>query len=163
MAELTAGDARRLTELDSGVSALQSSMAECNRLESAITEDVLHRLSQMSDTQLSIPIGTLTGSALLAGHGPRLTVKMQSTGSCSAHFENQFSDAGINQTTHSILLYVDVSVTILLPGLSTRTQVSSSFSVAETVIVGDVPDTYTQFDSGNAAEDDAYEYAINNG
>ena len=142
---------------------MQSNMAEFNRLQSAITEDVLHRLSQMSDTQLSIPIGTLTGSALLAGHGPRLTVKMQSTGSCSAHFENQFSDAGINQTTHSILLYVDVSVTILLPGLSTRTQVSSSFSVAETVIVGDVPDTYTQFDSGNAAEDDAYEYAINNG
>ena len=137
------------------ITALQSNMAEFNRLQSAITEDVLHRLSQMSDTQLSIPIGTLTGSALLAGHGPRLTVKMQSTGSCSAHFENQFSDAGINQTTHSILLYVDVSVTILLPGLSTRTQVSSSFSVAETVIVGDVPDTYTQFDSGNAAEDDA--------
>lgn len=145
------------------ITALQSNMAEFNRLQSAITEDVLHRLSQMSDTQLSIPIGTLTGSALLAGHGPRLTVKMQSTGSCSAHFENQFFDAGINQTTHSILLYVDVSVTILLPGLSTRTQVSSSFSVAETVIVGDVPDTYTQFDSGNAAEDDAYEYAINNG
>ena len=88
---------------------------------------------------------------------------MQSVGSCSAHFENAFEHAGINQTTHSILLYVDVSVTILLPGLSTRTQVSSSFSVAETVIVGDVPDTYTQFDSGNAAEDDAYEYAINNG
>ena len=65
------------------ITALQSNMAEFNRLQSAITEDVLHRLSQMSDTQLSIPIGTLTGSALLAGHGPRLTVKMQSTGSCS--------------------------------------------------------------------------------
>lgn len=145
------------------ITALQSNMAEFNRLQSAITEDVLHRLGEMADTQLSIPLGTLTGSALLAGHGPRLTVNMQSTGSCSAHFENAFSDAGINQTTHSILLYVDVSVAILLPGFSTRTQVSSSFSVAETVIVGAVPDTYTQFDSGNAIEEDAYEYAINNG
>lgn len=145
------------------ITALQSNMAEFNRLQSAITEDVLRRLGEMADTQLSIPLGTLTGSALLAGHGPRLTVNMQSTGSCSAHFENAFSDAGINQTTHSILLYVDVSVAILLPGFSTRTQVSSSFSVAETVIVGAVPDTYTQFDSGNAIEEDAYEYAINNG
>ena len=145
------------------ITALQSNMAEFNRLQSAITEDVLRRLGEMADTQLSIPLGTLTGSALLAGHGPRLTVNMQSTGSCSAHFENAFSDAGINQTTHSILLYVDVSVAILLPGFSTRTQVSSSFSVAETVIVGAVPDTYTQFDSGNAVEEDAYEYAINNG
>ena len=145
------------------ITALQSNIAEFNRLQSAITEDVLHRLGEMADTQLSIPLGTLTGSALLAGHGPRLTVNMQSTGSCSAHFENAFSDAGINQTTHSILLYVDVSVAILLPGFSTRTQVCSSFSVAETVIVGAVPDTYTQFDSGNAIEEDAYEYAINNG
>ncbi len=40
---------------------------------------------------------------------------------------------------------------------------SSSFSVAETVIVGDVPDTYTYFDSGRDIEEEAHEYAINNG
>lgn len=146
-----------------GVAALVSNMAEFNRLQAAITQDILTRLEGVADINLSIPIGTLTGSALLAGRGPGFTVRMQSTGSCSARFENEFSHAGINQTTHRILLCVDVSMSILLPGFRTGTEVSNSFAVAETVIVGEVPDTYTYFDSGNATEEDAYEYAINNG
>jgi sporulation protein YunB len=145
------------------ITALQSDMAEFNRLQSAITADVLERLEEIEDTELSIPIGTLSGSAFLAGRGPKLTVRMQSTGSCSARFENSFTHAGINQTTHSILLYVDVSMAILLPGFSTHAQWENAFSVAETVIVGAVPETYTYFDSGNDVQEDAYEYAINKG
>lgn len=145
------------------VTALQSNMAEFNRLQASITQDILTRLGEMSDIELEIPIGTLSGSAFLAGRGPKMPVRMQSTGSCSARFENQFSHAGINQTTHQILLCVDVSVSILLPGFRTGTQVANSYAVAETVIVGDVPDTYTYFDSGNPVEEDAFEYSINNG
>ncbi len=146
-----------------GVAALVSNMAEFNRLQATITQDILARLGEMSNIELQIPLGTLSGSAFLAGRGPGLSVRMQSTGSCSARFENQFSHAGINQTTHQILLCIDVSVSILLPGFRTSTDVSNSFAVAETVIVGEVPGTYTYFDSGNPIEEDAYEYGINNG
>ena len=148
---------------EGGITALQSNMAEFNRLQTAITEDILYRLGQVSETSISIPLGTLTGSALLAGRGPRFTVRMESIGSCTARFENSFEHAGINQTTHSILLCVDVSVTILLPGQRTSTKVSNAFSVAETVIVGDVPGSYTYFHSGNDIREDAFEYSINNG
>ena len=150
-------------DADGGIAALQSNMAEFNRLQSAITKDILDRLGQVSEMDLTIPLGTLTGSALLVGRGPSLSVRMQSLGSCSAHFENQFDQAGINQTTHRILLCVDVSVSILLPGFRTSTQVSNAFSVAETVIVGAVPDSYTYFDSGNPIEEDAFDYTMNNG
>ena len=146
-----------------GVAALVSNMAEFNRLQSSITQDILEGLGEMADIELGIPVGTLSGSAFLAGRGPELTVRTQSTGSCTARFENEFSHAGINQTTHRILLCVDVYMSILLPGFRTGTEISNSFSVAETVIVGEVPDTYTYFDSGNGVEEDAYEYAINNG
>ena len=145
------------------ITALHSNMAQFNRLQAAITQDVLTRLDQVSDTDLIIPAGTLTGSPLLAGRGPELRVRMQSVGSCSAHFENEFDQAGINQTTHRILLCVDVSVSILLPGFRTSTQVSNAFSVAETVMVGAVPDSYTYFDSGNPIEEDAFDYTMNNG
>ena len=150
-------------DADGGIAALQSNMAEFNRLQSAITKDILDRLGQVSEMDLTIPLGTLTGSALLVGRGPSLSVRMQSLGSCSAHFENQFDQAGINQTTHRILLCVDVSMSILLPGFRTSTQVSNAFTVAETVIVGDVPGSYTYFDSGNPIEQDAFDYSINNG
>ena len=145
------------------ITALHSNMAEFNRLQAGITQEILTRLGEVAERDLVIPLGTLTGSALLAGRGPGFTVRMQSVGSCSARFENRFSQAGINQTTHRIILCVEVNMSILLPGFQTSTQVNASFSVAETVIVGDVPESYTYFDSGNPIEEDALEYTMNNG
>ena len=145
------------------ITALHSNMAEFNRLQAGITQEILTRLGEVAERDLVIPLGTLTGSALLAGRGPSFTVRMQSVGSCSARFENRFSQAGINQTTHRIILCVEVNMSILLPGFQTSTQVNASFSVAETVIVGDVPESYTYFDSGNPIEEDALEYTMNNG
>ena len=146
---------------DGHVTALESNMAEFSRLQSAVAQDVLERLEHMEEADLEIPLGTLTGSPLLAGRGPAFTVRMQAEGTCSVRFGNRFTQAGINQTMHSILLYVDVSVNILLPGFSTVTDVTNAFSVAETVIVGQVPDTYTYFDSGNPMEDDAFDFMMN--
>lgn len=146
------------------VVALKSDMAECNRLQALIAEDILQRLSEVSTTTLSIPIGTLTGLSLLAGRGPSIRVKMQMVGSATASFRNSFSSAGINQTRHQILLQMDVSVSILLPGFRTSTKVSNELTVAESVIVGTVPQTYTYFSASPETMDDyAEEYILNNG
>ena len=145
------------------VTALRSNMAAFNRLQASIADDILQRMAEVSSTDLAIPIGTLTGSPLLAGRGPCLRVRMQSVGTATARFDNQFSSAGINQTRHRIILDVDVHVSILLPGLTTYTKVSNEISVAETVIVGGVPDTYTYFSTTpDEVENYADEYIINN-
>ena len=145
------------------ITAVKSNMAEFNRLQSAILVEILTKLSEVSTKDISIPIGTLTGSPLLAGRGPLIRVRMQSVGSSSARFENAFTSAGINQTKHQIYLVVDVYVSILLPGFSTVTKVSSSYAVAETVIVGSVPDNYTYFSNGENMTNNAEEYIMNNG
>ena len=146
------------------ITALRSNVAEVNRMQGMIADEILHRLSELSTSELEIPLGTLTGSALLAGRGPSLFVRMQAVGSASAAFRNQFTSAGINQTRHQIFLDVDVYMSILLPGMKTSTKVSNEIAVAETVIVGGVPDTYTYFSTmpdeiGQYAED----YIMNNG
>lgn len=146
------------------ITALRSNVAEVNRMQGQITDEILHRLSEVATSELEIPLGTLTGSALLAGRGPSLFVRMQAVGSASAAFRNQFTAAGINQTRHQIFLDVDVYMSILLPGMKTATRVSNEIAVAETVIVGGVPDTYTYFSTmpdeiGQYAED----YIMNNG
>ena len=112
--------------------------------------------------ELAIPLGSLTGSPLLAGRGPLLHIKMQSVGSSSAHFENAFASAGINQTRHEIRLVVDVYVSVLLPGFSTVTKVTNRCAVAETVIVGSVPDTYTYFDTREDMSSTAEDFIMNN-
>lgn len=147
---------------DGQITALYSNMAAFNRLQSKILDIILARIDQVSARELSIPIGSLTGSVLLAGRGPSISVRMESVGSSSAWFENEFTSAGINQTKHQIVLNIDVAVSILLPGFSTATVVSNAVTVAETVIVGSVPDTYTYFSTAPSSyESDAKDYILN--
>jgi len=143
------------------ITAVKTNMPEFNRLQSKILNVILERISEVSTKDLSIPVGSLTGVSLLAGRGPLVSVRMQSVGSSTAHLENQFISAGINQTKHQILLDVDVSVAILLPGFNTATQVSNAFTVAETVIVGSVPGSYTYFSDSDGQTKDARDYIIN--
>ena len=144
------------------ITAVHSNMAAFNRLQAQILDIILARIDQVSARELSIPVGTLTGSTLLAGRGPRISVRMESVGSSSARFANRFESAGINQTKHQIVLQVDVSAAILLPGFSAATEVSNSITVAETIIVGAVPDTYTYFSMmPDSYVDDAKSYILN--
>ena len=145
------------------ITAVHSNMAAFNRLQSQILDIILAKIDQVSARELSIPIGTLTGSSLLAGRGPRIRVRMESVGSSTARFNNKFESAGINQTKHQIILEVEVSVAILLPGFTTATKVSTAVTVAETVIVGAVPDTYTYFSTTpDTYEEDLKDYILNN-
>lgn len=146
---------------DGKITAVKSNMSEFNRLQSKILDQILERISEVSTRDLSIPLGNLTGTDLLSGRGPLITVKMQSVGSSTARLRNKFTSAGINQTKHQILLDVDVYISILLPGFSTATKVSNSFTVAETVIVGSVPNSYTYFNSDKAINKDAEQYILN--
>lgn len=146
------------------VTALRSNMGEVNRLQTAIADEILYRLGEVSTSELAIPMGTLTGSALLAGRGPSLIVRMQAVGSTTASFHNEFSAAGINQTKHQIILQIDVYMSILLPGFTTSTRVSNEISVAETVIVGSVPNQYTSFSTmPDELRPYAEDYILNNG
>ena len=150
-------------DLNGKIAAVHSDMAAFNRLQAQILDLILARIDQVSTRELAIPVGTLTGSALLAGRGPRISVRMESVGSSSAKFENRFESAGINQTNHQIVLKVDVSIAILLPGFTTATKVSTAVTVAETVIVGDVPESYTYFSTApETYEEDLKDYILNN-
>lgn len=144
------------------ITAVYSNMAAFNQLQAEILDLVLARIEQVSVRELSIPLGSLTGSSLLAGRGPRIMVRMESIGSSSAEFQNQFESGGINQTRHQIILKVNVSVSILLPGMTTATSVSSAVTVAETVIVGAVPDSYTYFHTTDSDYiEDAKDHILN--
>ena len=126
------------------IAMVRSNMAAVNRLQSQILDLILSRIDQVSARELSIPVGSLTGSPLLAGRGPRISVRMESVGSSTARFENQFESAGINQTRHRLWLRLSVPVTVLLPGGGEELTVDSRLCVAETVIVGQVPQTWFQ-------------------
>ena len=119
--------------------SLQTDAMRINRIKSAVNSSVAASLSGLDGKKLGVPIGSLTGLALLNGRGPKLNAIISLTGSAQTHFVNEFSDAGINQTRHRIFLKTTVTLLIVFPRETVSTAYTMNMLVAETVIVGKVP------------------------
>ncbi|MBQ3210454.1 MAG: sporulation protein YunB [Oscillospiraceae bacterium] len=123
------------------VTAISSNMAKINTLSAQILEKVVGTTEKNTIT-VKIPSGNLTGISLLMGRGPKVPVKIIVLTSSRVEFNNNIITAGINQTKHQINLEVIVDVEILVPWGSETAQVVTEVLIADTVIVGEVPDTY---------------------
>lgn len=123
------------------VAAISSNMAKINTLSAQILDKVVGTTEKNTIT-VKIPAGNLTGISLLMGRGPKIPVKIIVLTSSRVEFNNNIITAGINQTKHQINLEVIVDVEILVPWGSETTQVVTEVLIADTVIVGEVPDTY---------------------
>ena len=124
------------------VSALRTNMAEINRLKTEVLSTVDSLLLDLDVEEVGLPLGSLIFPELFSGSGPKIPVKVLSVSNSDADFRNVFSEAGINQTTHRIMMDVKVYMTILTPAGTENVEAISSVVVAETVIVGNVPQTY---------------------
>jgi len=127
---------------DGQITALKSDMSTVNTYRSQLLEHLVHATGELEKRNISIPLGTLTGIDLLSGRGPGIPVKVLTIGQAKSRFENVFSSAGINQTRHQIMLHLTVTASVLVPGVTTQTDITTQICVAETVIVGKVPDHY---------------------
>ena len=78
------------------------------------------------------------------GKGPVIPVRILSIRNSDAVFASDFSQAGINQTLHRLNMQVSIDVAVLVLGQASSFTVNSEVVVAETVIVGEVPDTFLQ-------------------
>lgn len=129
---------------DSGgnIVSVQTDAMRINRIKSGINSAVAASLSNLDGKELGVPLGSLTGLALLNGRGPKLNVIISLTGSAQTHFVNEFSDAGVNQTRHQIFLKTTVTLLIVFPTSTVTTAYTMNMLVAETIIVGKVPLVY---------------------
>ena len=130
------------------ITSITTDMASMNLLRAELVEQVLDALDGVGVLQLRIPLGSLLDLDVLWGLGPSLKVHAMAVGTAEARFSSSFSDAGINQTLHRIDLEFTVPMTLLLPGGPVETESITHLCVAETVIVGRVPDAYLQLEQG---------------
>ncbi len=131
------------------VTALTSNTAANSRFKRQVVEAVTRQLTTLDSDALSVPLGTLTGQPLLSGRGPSVRVRVDSVGGVTAGYANSFTAAGVNQTLHRVSLDITATIYLFLPGKILPVSVSSSVCVAETVIVGETPDTYLNLEKGN--------------
>ena len=125
---------------DGQVTSLNANMSRINAFSAALL-DYVGQLDRKS-IQVAIPIGNLTGSSLLLGRGPEITVRMIMLTSPHVQFRSELSAAGINQTEHRLLLDVVVDIDVLVPWGAVETQATTEVLIAQTVIVGRVPNLY---------------------
>ena len=138
-------------DLDGRITALKTNMGLVNRLKTDTLNRINDEILALDSDHIGIPLGSLFLPELLAGKGPRINVRVMSIRNSEADFLSRFSEAGINQTLHQLTLVVSVDVAVLVLGKTEHFTVESEVVVAETVIVGTVPDTYLQTGGNNGS------------
>lgn len=129
---------------EGGITALTTDMARMNQLRAELIASILEALEGVDVSEVAVPLGSLFDLEPLWAKGPAIRARAMTVGTVRAEFDSQLTSAGVNQTLHRIWMEVDVPMTLLLPGGEVEVSVDTRLCVAETVIVGKVPDTYLQ-------------------
>ncbi|KUO48855.1 MAG: hypothetical protein APF76_09385 [Desulfitibacter sp. BRH_c19] len=137
---------------DDRVVFMQANLLVVNRLASESVLKVQKHLEQMREESFSIPLGQITGIKLLANFGPKIKFKLLPVGTVRVQISDDFTQAGINQTRHKIYLNVSSDMKIAFPLIATDTNVEAQVPIADSIIVGPVPDTYMFLDIGAQAK-----------
>ena len=131
-------------DLDGRITALKTNMSEVNRLKTDILNIINDEILALDASDIGIPLGSLFLPEVLSGKGPAIPVHILSIRNSDATFVSHFSQAGINQTLHRMNMEVSIDIAVLVLGETNGFTMTSEVVVAETVIVGDVPQTFLQ-------------------
>lgn len=113
-----------------------------NGLAHTITIEAQKNINSAGQDGITIPVGSLSGITLLTGIGPNINIKIYLVGSTQTQIISEFTDTGINQTSHRLYFDIQGSVAVAVPGLKSNVKTSTRVLMSETIIVGDVPSTY---------------------
>ena len=125
------------------VRLIQANTPEMNRLAARVSLLAQSRLQEKRDQAVKVPLGSAVGLTLFAGTGPKIQVRILPVGSVHAEFHTDFQTAGINQTRHRVSLVLTARVQLVIPTGAKTVEVSTQVAMAESIIVGEVPDTFT--------------------
>ena len=146
--EVTYDTLMHITTDEAGrVRLIQANTPEMNRLAAKVSLLSQQKLQDTRDQAVRIPLGSALGLTLFAGAGPKIEVRVLPVGSVHAEFHTDFQTAGINQTRHRVTILLTAQVQLVIPTGAQTVEASTQVAMAESIIVGEVPETFT--DVGN--------------
>lgn len=131
-------------DLNGRITALKTNIGEVNKLKTDTLNLINDEILAMDESCIGIAIGSLILPEFFSGRGPKIPVEILTIRNSDATFQSDFTHAGINQTLHQLHMNVSVDVAVLVLGTTVSFTVAADVVVAETIIVGDVPDTFLQ-------------------
>lgn len=120
-----------------------------NILSANITANVQEKIKDLTKQPFSINLGNVINSWLFPNFGPKLKYNIIPQGSVLVDFTTGFEESGINQTKYKIYITVSVNIRVISPVVTSDIEVKNNVLLTEVVIIGDVPDSFTQFPINN--------------
>ena len=131
---------------DSGrVTTVKADTIKMNMLKSEIGAEISNDILENDSREISIPLGTILGISALSGKGPKVKTTVTLASNVTSTIKNTFTSAGINQTLHEIFVNVNATIYVIMPKNSATAEVNSNYCIAQTVIIGTVPETFADF------------------
>ena len=124
------------------VTMLRANTMRMNQIATQTAIMAQEELNSIENQMVNVPLGAALGIRFLGGFGPRISVQIVPIGAVSTQFETEFETAGINQTRHKLFLTLETSVSLIVPADSRKVSVTSTVPIAESIIVGQVPDSF---------------------
>lgn len=124
------------------ITSVETDTSSLGILASDIALSVAEKLSVIEEERFSIHLGSLLGSPLLAGRGPKINFRIETGGFLETNLESLFESAGINQTRHLIKLDLKVNIVVFIPGYVSHSSAEVSLIISETIIIGSVPENF---------------------
>ena len=133
---------------DGSIEVINTSAAKVNGFVRSLALRCETALDALGVQRIDIPIGAFSGSVLLSNFGPKIGVDITFFSSVKCDFITRFENVGVNQTRHSIFAKIDVCLNTVLPISEHELYLSNSILVAESVILGDIPNVYVASETG---------------
>ncbi len=136
------------TGTDGKISAIQSNVVAINALKADVAIGIQERITAEPNNTVSIPLGSLLGTDILAGMGPNIHVELMPVGAVTVELRDSFTEAGINQTRHAISMEVAVQMMLFMPTIQKDVTIVTQAPIAQTIIVGETPGSYVNVGEG---------------
>lgn len=124
------------------IASFSANQYEINTITREIIKETQYQMNNLGSDGLNINIGTFSGVPFLIGKGPLINLKLMPIGAVNGNFDSQFSSVGINMTKHTLSLYINVHLSIVLPIKSYDVYSTTQVLLAESIILGKVPEVY---------------------
>lgn len=124
------------------IKMLQTNTKNINQIMSDIPINIVRKFEEKNNEDIFIYSGNILGLRIFSASGPKIHIKIANVGNVDTKLESEFISQGINQTLHRIYLVLTCEVTILTPYNTIKQKIDNQILIAESVIVGTVPDIY---------------------
>lgn len=155
---LTSGDYTFINIIEDGegkVAAATMNAADVNLLMARISMGLKSKIADMEAIEAKIPAGNFLPYPFFAGMGPKISVKFLILSNTNIKAVENFTAKGINQTLYTVCFHIETAVGIYIPTMHSSVKLENEIPIAQTLIVGAVPDSYTNVEGLEGTVQDA--------